>query len=56
MPWPGCLGDTIDGGGEGCCLHATMRQVGDNPAIDQLSDRAAAGFSLDIKTCNTHAG
>ncbi len=40
LPWLGCLADTIEGG-EGCCLHATMRQVGDNHprAIDQLSDR-----------------
>jgi hypothetical protein len=41
LPWPGCPADTIEVGGEGCCLHATMRQAGDNhsPAIDQLSDR-----------------
>ncbi len=26
-PWPAWLLDTIEVGGNGCCLHATMRQV-----------------------------
>ena len=27
LPWPGRLADTIEVGGQGCCLHATMRRA-----------------------------
>ena len=32
-PWPGWLTDTIEAGGDGYCLHATMRQADDTAAL-----------------------
>jgi aminoglycoside phosphotransferase (APT) family kinase protein len=32
-PWPGWLTDTIETGGDGYCLHATMRQAPDTAAL-----------------------
>jgi aminoglycoside phosphotransferase (APT) family kinase protein len=32
-PWPAWLLDTIETGGNGCCLHATMRQSPDTAAL-----------------------
>jgi hypothetical protein len=33
-PWPGWLLDTIEHGGDGYCLHTTMRQQGDTSALN----------------------
>jgi thiamine kinase-like enzyme len=41
-PWPGWLLDTIEHGGDGYCLHTTMRQRGDTSALlDQILDLVA---------------
>jgi len=32
-PWPAWLLDTIESGGDGCCLHATMRQAPRSAAL-----------------------
>jgi hypothetical protein len=40
-PWPAWLTDTIEAGGDGYCLHATMRRAGDTAAL--LGPPAGAG-------------
>jgi aminoglycoside phosphotransferase (APT) family kinase protein len=50
-PWPGWLLETIEHGGDGYCLHSTMRRHADTSALlDRLRAVAAAGASGPVRS------
>lgn len=49
-PWPGWLLDTIDAGGDGYCLHETMRRArGTTLLLDRLQDLARRNRDLPVR-------
>jgi aminoglycoside phosphotransferase (APT) family kinase protein len=50
-PWPAWLLDTIETGGEGYCLHATMRQSADSAALlGHLQTLARRNWRDEVRT------